>query len=79
MVHEGGWTVSRANNGALSFAAPTGQALIGAEPRQWDQDILTWLREWADQHNVNVGPDSNMPTWDGTRPNYHWAVAALVG
>jgi hypothetical protein len=78
MVHEGGWTVSRTKDGTLSFAAPTGQALGTAEPRPWDQDILTWLREWADEHDVNVGPDSNLPVWDGTRPDYDWAVAALV-
>jgi hypothetical protein len=79
MVHEGGWTVSRAEDGTLSFAAPTGQALGPAEPRQWERDILTWLREWADEHDVNIGPDSNLPVWDGTRPDYDWAVAALVG
>ena len=78
MVHEGGWTVTWAEDGTLAFAAPTGRALNVAEPRQWDQDVLTWLREWADEHAVNIGPDSNLPTWDGTRPDYDWAVSALV-
>jgi len=78
MVHEGGWTVSWAQDGTLSFAAPAGQALSLPEPRQWEQDILTLLREWADEHEVDIGPDSNMPMWDGARPDYDWAVAALV-
>jgi hypothetical protein len=25
-----------------------------------------------------VGADTNLPLWDGTRPDYDWAVAALV-
>ena len=39
---------------------------------------MFWLREWADEHQVNLGPDSNERLWDGTRPDYDVAVSALL-
>jgi hypothetical protein len=41
-------------------------------------DILTWLQEWADEQGLDLGPDVNEPLWDGTRPDYDYAVSALL-
>ena len=27
---------------------------------------------------LDLGADSNLPLWDGTRPDYDWAVGALL-
>lgn len=46
-----------------------------------DQDPtapLTWLREWAAERNLDLGPDANLPLWDGTRPDHDLAVAGLL-
>jgi hypothetical protein len=39
--------------------------------------VLESLHEWATDRGLDLGPDSNLPLWDGTRPDYDWAVGAL--
>jgi hypothetical protein len=60
------------------FRAPDGGALPAVPARQASQDALVFLREWAEDRGLDIGADTNMPLWDGTRPDYDWAVAALV-
>jgi hypothetical protein len=79
MVHEGGWSVSRTAEGTLGFAPPGGKPLPSEPSRRWVENILAWLREWADEHEVDLGPDTNMPLWDGTRPDYDLAVSGVIG
>jgi hypothetical protein len=62
----------------LAFVAPDGRALPAAPPRQMVENVLESLHEWAADHGLDLGPDSNLPLWDGTRPDYDWAVGALI-
>jgi hypothetical protein len=78
LVHEGGWTVARDARGQLVFTAPSGKAQAAEPPSEWVDDILTWLREWSDEHGLDLGPDANLPLWDGTRPDYDLAVSGLL-
>jgi hypothetical protein len=78
LVHEGGWTVARDAGGQLVFTAPSGKAQTAEPPSEWVDDILTWLREWSDEHGLDLGPDANLPLWDGTRPDYDLAVSGLL-
>jgi hypothetical protein len=78
LVHEGGWTVARGENGKVTFTGPDGRALSAEPPRQMVNDVLESLHEWAGDHGLDLGPDSNLPLWDGTRPDYDWAVGALA-
>jgi hypothetical protein len=78
LVHEGGWTVSRGEDGELAFAAPNGRALAAEPPRQVVENVLESLHEWATERGLALGADSNLPLWDGTRPDYDWAVGALL-
>ncbi|MGA7741540.1 MAG: DUF222 domain-containing protein [Polyangia bacterium] len=39
---------------------------------------LESLHEWAGDRGLDLGADSNLPLWDGTRPDYDWAVGALL-
>ena len=78
LVHEGGWTIARDDDGELAFTSPAGQGFSHEPPREWVDNILAWLREWADDHGLDLGPDTNIPLWDGTRPDYDWAVSALL-
>jgi hypothetical protein len=78
LVHEGGWTIARGENGELAFSAPDGHVLPAEPPRQMVEDVLESLHEWATDRGLDLGPDSNLPLWDGTRPDYDWAVGALV-
>jgi hypothetical protein len=78
LVHEGGWSIERDADGAWMFVAPSGTALVNDAGRAWYGEILTWLQEWADTRKLDLGPDANLPLWDGTRPDYDLAVGTLV-
>jgi hypothetical protein len=36
------------------------------------------MREWADEHSLELDPDVNMPLWDGSKPDYDLAVSWLL-
>jgi hypothetical protein len=78
LVHEGGFTLSWSTEGQLIFSAPDGEVLNTEPPTPITQDVLAWLREWTQECGVDVGADSNLPLWDGTQPDYDWAVSALL-
>jgi hypothetical protein len=78
LVHEGGWSLARTAEGELCFRAPDGKQLPAVPAREAAEDALTFLHEWADERGLDLGADTNTPLWDGTRPDYDWAVAALT-
>ncbi len=47
-------------------------------PDQGADNVLAWLHELADEHNLDLGPEVNMPLWDGTKPDYELAVEGLL-
>ncbi len=42
------------------------------------EDARVFLKEWAEERGMDIGADTNMPLWDGTRMDYDWAVAMLT-
>ena len=36
------------------------------------------LRDWAEENDLHLGPETNMPRWDGTSPDYELAVSVLL-
>ena len=78
LVHEGGWSVARTAEGQLAFTAPDGRELPPVPPREGSEDSLTFLQEWAKEQGIDLGEDANLPLWDGTRPDYDWAVGAML-
>jgi hypothetical protein len=79
LIHEGGWTIDCDGDGNWLFVAPTGGSVANPQPQAWEGNIQTWLEEWADQHSLDLGPDTNEPLWDGTPVDYDWAVGLLAG
>ena len=77
LVHEGGWSVARTAEGELLFKSPKGKALPVEPPRELVEDTLVWLREWAIDRGLDLGPDANEPLWDGSRMDYDYAVSVL--
>ncbi|MGO9308873.1 MAG: DUF222 domain-containing protein [Spirochaetia bacterium] len=78
LVHEGGWIVTSGADGAFAFRSPAGTLLAPDPPRELVDDTLDWLREWADERNMDLGHDVNLPQWDGKRPDYDGAVGWLL-
>ena len=78
LVHEGGWTIIADAEGALVFHSPVGKVYAPAPPRERVDDVLPWLREWAEERNLDLGPDINAPLGDGKKPNYDLAVSTLL-
>jgi hypothetical protein len=39
---------------------------------------MGWVHWWADERNLDLGPEVNMPQWDGSRPDYDLAVSGLM-
>jgi hypothetical protein len=65
-------------NGELCFLAPDGRTLPAVPVQDVCENALVFLQEWAEKCGLHIGEDTNMPLWDGTRPDYDWAVAALA-
>jgi hypothetical protein len=78
LVHEGGWTIARGVDGELVFTSPAGRGLPVKPTRERVGNILTWLGEWAKTQGVKLGPETNMPRWDGHTPDYDCAVYSLL-
>jgi hypothetical protein len=78
LVHEGGWSVVRGADGEVRFTSPVGRKLEPVPGRDASEDTLTWLQEWAEERGLDLGPDANLPLWDGTRPDYDLAVSGLM-
>ena len=78
LVHEGGWSISRGADGQLLFRPPGGQPIAQNPPREPVDDIDGWMREWADERGLGLGPHTNMPQWDGSRPDYDLAVSGVL-
>ena len=69
MVHEGGWTISRAADGQLLFRSPSGELPARNPQREPADDAVGWMQEWADERGLELGPETNFPQWDGSRPD----------
>ncbi len=76
-LHEGGWTITRGPDGAFCFHSPSGRPLGQSPPQEPVDDIYAWMRDWADEHDLDLGPDINMPAWDGTKPDYDLAIGGM--
>jgi hypothetical protein len=78
LLHEGGWTISRDSDGSFLFHSPSGRVLAQNPPRERVENIGSWMREWADEHSLELGPEVNMPLWDGSKPDYDMAISWLL-
>jgi hypothetical protein len=78
LVHEGGFRVATAHDGALVFRAPTAAPIAPVPARDQIDDAVLSLRQWAAEREIEIGPDTNLPWWDGAVPDYDAALSALL-
>jgi hypothetical protein len=77
-VHEGGWRVTAAADNTFLFHPPGGKPLAAVPAREHIGGAVAWLRNWAEENELYLGPETNMPQWDGKRPDYELAVSGLL-
>ena len=65
-------------DGPLVFHSPVGRPLMLEPPRERVDNALPWLRAWAEENNLDLGPEVNAPLGDGKKPDYDLAVSALL-
>jgi hypothetical protein len=78
LVHEGGWRITTGADRSFLFHPPGGNPLAAVPPREHVVGAVEWLRDWAEEKELHLGPETNMPRWDGTRPDYELAVSELL-
>jgi len=78
LVHEGGWRVTADSDGTLSYHSPVGLWRTPWPPWEHVDNAPVWLREWAEERGLSLGPELNRPQWDGKHPDYALAVDALL-
>ena len=77
-MHEGGWRITAAADKTFQFHPPGGNPLSTIPPREHVGSAVAWLRTWAEENDLCIGPETNMPQWDGTSPDYKLAVSVLL-
>jgi hypothetical protein len=77
-LHEGGWRITTAADGSFRFHPPKGDPLAPVPPREHVVGAVAWMRNWAEENDLHLGPETNMPRWDGTSPDYELAVSGLL-
>jgi hypothetical protein len=78
LVHEGGWRISAAADRSFQFHPPGGNPLAAVPPREPIGNAVAWLRNWAEENDLHLGPETNMPRWEGESPDYGLAVIGLL-
>ena len=78
LVHEGGWRVTADADGAFCFHSPFGIPLTPVPPWERVGDGVAWIRNWAEENSLDIGPETNFPQGDGKRLDYDLAVSGLL-
>jgi len=78
LVHEGGWRITADADKTFLFHPAGGSPLAAVPPREHVGSSVEWLRDWAEENDLDLGPETNAPRWDGKSPDYEWAVSELL-
>jgi hypothetical protein len=71
LLHEGGFRIERvAPDDSLLFLRGDGNSVPAVPPAQLVESTQADLRAWAAEHDLEIGPDTNLPWWDGATPDY---------
>lgn len=77
LVHEDGFTVTRAKDGTFVFRAPEGQRVEEAPRRVLAADPVFALMEANAAFGITE--HTSVPEWFGEQADYNWMVGAVRG
>jgi hypothetical protein len=77
LVHEDGFTISLADDGALVFRSPQTGHLPTHPPRPVFDDGQVAIEQWSDATGLHVSAETNRPQWDGRQPDYEHLLYLL--
>jgi hypothetical protein len=79
LVHEEGFSLSRAPDGTLIFHDPHGHPVppTGLREPHLPTDGIIVLRRHADSADLSIDADTAYPTWDGHRPDFDSILMTL--
>ena len=80
MIHEGGASIETGAVAGteLAFLTADGVRLPALPPAEVVEDAVTRLRIWAAERGLDMGPDTALPWWDGSVPDYDLAISSLL-
>jgi hypothetical protein len=71
-------SIERATGEAgLIFRIGDGKPVADVPSPQRVEEAQADLQAWAAEHEIEIGPDTNLPWWDGAAPDYDWIMSAL--
>ena len=74
VAHELGLEVHAGHGLTYDTVAP----IAALPPREPIGNAVAWLRDWAEENDLHLGPETNMPRWEGESPDYGLAVSVLL-
>jgi hypothetical protein len=77
LLHEGACSIEREGDAGLVFRTREGRHLASVPSPQTIEDAQAALRNWAAERGLEIGPDTNLPWWDGAAPDYDWIISWL--
>ena len=79
LLHEGGCFIERTADGpGLVFRTGDGQRLATVPPLRSSRTPRRTSVRGRREHGLEIGPDSALPWWDGSAPDYDWIVSSLL-
>jgi hypothetical protein len=77
LVHEGGYTVAVEADDEVVFRDTRQRLLPAVPPPAQVEDAVQALHDAAAARGIEIGPDTNLPWWDGVVPDMTWAIESL--
>jgi hypothetical protein len=77
LLHEGGYRIEH-DGDSLMFRPADGPCLPAVPSVQVVESSQADLRAWAAERELEIGPDTNFPWWDGVAPDYDQAISCLL-
>jgi hypothetical protein len=79
LVHEEGATIQTdMAAGTLTFRTGRGVPLPAVPTAVAIENATTALQAWASERGLEIGPDTALPWWDGSVPDYDWTISSLL-